>query len=394
MNQNTHTNLHSENLLFRSRKCIRVHLCQRKRKRNLKGRRCGYLFMEKYGLSNHTRKYLWTIISVFAVYFGMKYISPVISPFVLAFLAAGFINPIITRLQKRIRVKKSILAGIVLLFFLLIAVILCWGVSTLLLAGAKGLAEKLPGFREEITILLESGLDHMESGLGIDGIRIENFITDQVEILTDNLEVNVFPVIMDQSVNIVRIFGNIFAFLAVSVIALLLIIKDYDRVMCRLIEDENFRGVIEVCVKVVVYIKTFLKAQGIILCVISSICALTLWLIGIKGGILYGILTGFMDMLPFVGTGIMLLPLAFFLLLQENYLQAVLCAGLYVVCALIREFLEPKLIGDKVGVWPVGILFGVFAGIKLFGIAGIIKGPLALVIICEICRYLWKKKEN
>lgn len=368
--------------------------CGKESRTESEGRRRGYLFMEKSGLSNHTRKYLWTIASVFFVYFGMKYISPIISPFVLAFLTAGFINPLITRLQKRVRVKKSILAGIVLLLFLLLVGILCWGVSTLLLSGAGSLAEKLPGFREEITILLESSLDRMENGLGIEGIRIENFITDQVEILTNNLEVNVFPAIMDQSVNAVKILGNVFAFLAVSVIALLLIIKDYDRVMCKLIEVENFRGVIEVCVKVVVYIKTFLKAQGIILCVISSICALTLWLIGIRGGILYGILTGFMDMLPFVGTGIMLLPLALFLLLQKNYLQAVVCIGLYVVCALTREFLEPKLIGDKVGVWPVGILFAVFAGIKLFGIAGIIKGPLALVIICEICRYLWKKKEN
>ena len=67
---------------------------------------------------------------------------------------------------------------------------------------------------------------------------------------------------------------------------------------------------------------------------------------------------------------------------------------LYAVCALTREFLEPKLIGNKIGVWPVGILFAVFGGIKLFGIAGIVKGPLSLVIICEICRYLWKREEK
>lgn len=259
-------------------------------------------------------------------------------------------------------------------------------------AGGKSLARELPGFREELIILLESSCDGIETRFGIDGVVIENFIMEQVEVLADNLEVNVFPMAMGKSVGIFKVLGSILGFLAVTGIALLFIIKDYDKVMGRFIEEESLRGVIEVCVKVVVYIKTFIKAQLVILCVISSICALTLGLAGIKGGAIYGLITGFMDMLPFIGTGIMLMPLALILLLRGSYLQAVICAGLYGVCALIREFLEPKLIGNKIGVWPVGILFAVFAGIKLFGIAGIIKGPLALVIICEICRYLWKKE--
>ena len=348
--------------------------------------------MEKWQISENGKKSLQLVIIVFSVYFAMKYISPIASPFIIAFLIAGFINPIVTKLQKRFRLKKPVLAGVVLLFFLIIIVFLCWFLAIGLVAGGKSLASQLPGFREELLLLLESSLEGVESRFGIDGIVIENFVTEQVEVLTDNLEVNVFPALMGKSVNVVKMLGGIFGFFAVAVIAVLLIIKDYDKVMGRLIEEESFRGVTEVCVKVVVYLKTFLKAQVVILCIIGGICAVTLGLVGVRGGVIYGVLTGFMDMLPFIGTGIMLMPLAFILLLQKNYFQAVVCVVLYLICALVREFLEPKLIGNKVGVWPVGILFAVFAGIKLFGIAGIIKGPLSLVIICEICRYLWKKE--
>lgn len=348
--------------------------------------------MEKIKLSESKKRYLGFVAIVFLVYFGMKYLSPIVSPFIVAFLLAGFMNPIVTKMQEKIKIKKSVLTGLVLLFFLLIALFLCWILGAALFAGGKSLARELPGFREELIILLESSCDGIEARFGIDGVVIENFIMEQVEVLADNLEVNVFPMVMGKSVSIFKVLGSTLGFLAVTGIALLFIIKDYDKVMGRFIEEESLRGVIEVCVKVVVYIKTFIKAQLVILCVISSICALTLGLAGIKGGAVYGVITGFMDMLPFIGTGIMLMPLALILLLQGSYLQAVICAGLYGVCALIREFLEPKLIGNKIGVWPVGILFAVFAGIKLFGIAGIIKGPLALVIICEICRYLWKKE--
>ena len=131
-----------------------------------------------------------------------------------------------------------------------------------------------------------------------------------------------------------------------------------------------------------------------ILLVIGSVCAVVLGLTGIEGGIVYGMITGIMDTLPFIGTGIMLIPLAFFQLLSGNYWQGIVIICLYAVCALLREFLEPKLIGDKVGIWPVGILFSVFAGMKLFGIVGIIKGPIGLVIICETCRYLFTEKEE
>ena len=178
------------------------------------------------------------------------------------------------------------------------------------------------------------------------------------------------------------------------VIGVLLIMKDYDALIQKIREEEDFKGVREVGKKVLLYVKTFIRAQIIILCIISAICAVTLAVMGMKGGILYGIITGIMDMLPFIGTGIMLIPLALLRLIDGSYYQALICVGLYAVCALIREFLEPKLIGERVGVWPVGILFAVFAGIHLFGVGGIIKGPLALVIICETCKYLWREKEQ
>lgn len=99
-------------------------------------------------------------------------------------------------------------------------------------------------------------------------------------------------------------------------------------------------------------------------------------------------------MLPFIGTGIMLIPLAVFQLLYGNYGSAVLIVCLYGICVLLREFLEPRLIGSKVGILPVGILFAVFAGIRLFGIFGIIKGPVGLVVICEAYKYLLIRKNE
>lgn len=334
------------------------------------------------------KKYLMAGVIVFAVYFAMKYISPIVSPFIFAFLLAGILNPLVRGLNRKIKIRKSILAGILLFLLCLIFVTLVWILLSKLIAGGSALAVQMPDYQEELYIVLNDCCHMMEEKFGVDGRQIENFIVEQINIFIENLEVKVIPEVMGKSVGYMKNIVAFISFTVVMIIAILLIMKDYDSYLEKIKKEEDFKAIREVGRKVLLYVKTFVRAQIIILCIISGICAATLAIVGMEGGIFYGILTGVMDMLPFIGTGIMLLPLALFWLVNGSYWQALVCFCLYAVCALIREFLEPKLIGERVGVWPVGILFAVFAGIHLFGVWGIVKGPLSLVIICESCKYL------
>jgi predicted PurR-regulated permease PerM len=150
--------------------------------------------------------------------------------------------------------------------------------------------------------------------------------------------------------------------------------------------SEELRFVWSVVEGVLGYIVSFIKAQGVLLGLISLLCGVTLSIAGIRGGAFLGILAGCMDMLPFIGTGIVLVPLALWQLLNGRYVQMAGCLLLYGVCVLLRELLEPKLIGKGTGIAPIWMLLAVYAGVKLFGVAGILKGPLALVTIHEVIR--------
>lgn len=118
--------------------------------------------------------------------------------------------------------------------------------------------------------------------------------------------------------------------------------------------------------------------------IISVLCSATLGVAGITGGILLGILAGVLDVLPFIGTGIVLVPLSVWQLLNGEYVRMAVCLILYAVCVVTRELLEPKLIGKRIGVAPVFMLMAIYAGVKLFGVGGIVKGPLALIVIIQI----------
>ena len=99
-----------------------------------------------------------------------------------------------------------------------------------------------------------------------------------------------------------------------------------------------------------------------------------------------------MDVLPFIGTGIVLVPIGVIQLLGGNYLQAMLVFIAYVLCIVIREVLEPRLMGNGLQVSPVAILVSVYAGVLFYGIGGVLLGPVTLLILVEFAREIFGKK--
>lgn len=342
--------------------------------------------MDKNRLTENKRKYLLIAAVIIGVYVFMKYLSPAASPFILAFLIAAALNKLTAKIP--LKIKDSMLAGVILLLLCAVFLVLTWVIGSFFVKGCTQAAGHISVYEEDFNQLIGDCCDRMEYQFGVDGEAIESFVLEQVNIFVENLEVKILPAVMNKGMSYAKSIVTFAGFIAVTIIAVFLILKDYEHIVSNVKNNQDFKSIFEVADKIILYLKTFIKAQVVILLIISTICAVTLWIMGIKGGIFYGMVTGFMDMLPFIGTGIMLVPLALYQLLLGSYGRGAVILCLYGVCALLREFLEPKLIGSKVGIWPVGILFAVFAGVKLFGILGIIKGPIGLVIICETCKYL------
>lgn len=346
------------------------------------------IFMQQFFRQKTTQFFL----TVLATYLFMKYLSPFITPFLAAFLIVWAMNPYIERVHQNTRFKKSFVAGLLLMIWVMLFIWILWIFSYVVMNGGGDLWSRIPSYFSNWETALSCCCDNLERLFGFNGQKLQGFVIQQITVFTDNFQTNIMPVVMGKSVTYMKGMISCFAFLVVVFIAVMLLVKDYGEIVQKL-EAPEFRGIREVFRKVVNYLKTFLRAQLIILLIISVLCAVTLSLIGMSGAVFYGFLTGFMDMLPFIGTGIMLLPLGAIYFFTGEYWKAIVCIVLYGLCALIREMLEPRLIGDKVGIWPIGIMFSVFAGVHLFGVAGVIKGPLSLVIICEILKFLWYTEE-
>lgn len=320
------------------------------------------------------------------VYLFFRFIFPLIAPFFLAFILITLFYPLLQHIQKRIPMRKKFLAvGVLLLVISFISVVF-WALGY----NSSSQLGKITDFVEEaygrIQIFLHRCCYSLDGKFGWNGYEIESFFVEKMTVIMENVQVQVIPRMLSSSYTCFKgLFGAV-AFLFITLVAAILLEKDYTPFIEWLKTSEDMSFIWKTLEGVLNYIVTFIKAQGVIMLIISVTCSSVLWAAGISGSIFWGILAGCLDVLPFIGTGIVLVPIALWQLLNGYYVPMAVCLALYVACIFIREFMEPKLIGDRLGIAPVLMMLGIYAGIKLFGFGGIIEGPLAMIVIYQLLK--------
>ena len=125
----------------------------------------------------------------------------------------------------------------------------------------------------------------------------------------------------------------------------------------------------------------YFKTQGIIIGIVAIISTLGLLVLRNPYAFLLGILIALFDAFPIVGSGSILIPWALYQLIQGNLFQAGVLALMYLLTLVIREVLEPKILGQQTGLRPIYTFVSFYIGIQLFGIIGVILGPIGMVMI-------------
>lgn len=97
-----------------------------------------------------------------------------------------------------------------------------------------------------------------------------------------------------------------------------------------------------------------------------------------------GVICGMLDFLPYVGTIIVFIPIIIYNIVMKNFLCAFGLICLYILVQVVREILEAKFWGDKLNIHPLVILLSIYIGVKVFGILGILVGPMYSIVAKEI----------
>lgn len=132
----------------------------------------------------------------------------------------------------------------------------------------------------------------------------------------------------------------------------------------------------------------------LLIVLISGTCSLGLFLTDNPYALLFGVVIGIFDAFPVLGSGLILVPWAAFHFFAGNAFAGAVLLTTYGICQFVREYLEPKLLGGKMGLRPVHSLMAVYLGYELFGFSGLLLGPFGLVLIKSIWRVSGKKEPD
>jgi sporulation integral membrane protein YtvI len=125
----------------------------------------------------------------------------------------------------------------------------------------------------------------------------------------------------------------------------------------------------------------YIKAQLILMCITGACVIIGLSLLGYKYALLIGLITAVLDALPVIGPGFILWPWIAVCLLGGRYHYALGLLVIYIICVLIRQFLEPKILSTQIGIYPLITITSIYAGLMLLGPMGLLAGPVFVVIV-------------
>lgn len=312
-----------------------------------------------------------------------KYIFPLILPFIPAVFLVVLIYPQVEKIHRRTHMGRGFLGGFFLLIIFSIMGTVVWYGITWAIHKICEIIKKMDYYQMLFGSFIRDCSEMIEGKIGIRADEIEMIILERVNIIAEDVQLKIMPNLMNQSLFYIKVFVAVVTFIVVMIIAAILLIKDFETIKDKAVSLKGYREVVCFIKKVSALVLSYMKAQIIILLVVVLICIAGFYLAGNKSFIWLGIVTGLLDVLPLVGTGIVLLPYMLFQFMKGEVLKGVILLVTFCVSALARELLEPKLIGKKMNVLPVLILVSIYAGVQVFGFAGVILGPLYLLVINE-----------
>lgn len=195
---------------------------------------------------------------------------------------------------------------------------------------------------------------------------------------------NVFSIINDQNIRrgAITTGEGIMAYFIGNISAYFILV---DR--RKIIELISMLFPIEIIIKFKGQKSNFTQMIGIeIILVLLSMLEITVGFILLKipNAFMLGVICGLLDILPYVGTIIVFIPIIIYNIIMKKYICAFGLICLYVIVQIIREILEAKFLSSKLDIHPLVVLLSIYIGVKIFGILGILVGPMYSILAKEI----------
>lgn len=311
------------------------------------------------------------------------FIVPIAVPLIVALLTALILNPVVKFFSQKTKLNRQLSVGIVFFLFLILVGGLGFYIITLSITQIIHFVEDVPKYINQLNniyIGLETDFRQYSKNLPADFVRqvtasFEENITNLTNIIKEKITLD----------HIAQLFAKIPEFLialVVYLIALFLFMLELPQLKKKfynLLTRETARKVRFMNNRLASVFLGFFKAQFLVSLVIFITSLIGLLIIVPEVAFVMSLIIWIIDLIPIIGSIIILGPWSLFMFLSGDVTTGVKLAILAIILLALRRIVEPKLMGQHMGLSPLVTLIAMFLGLKLMGIFGFILGPLLVI---------------
>ncbi len=325
------------------------------------------------------------VITLFSI--AAYFILPVSVPLIFALVTALFLEPAVRWVNRRFKITRNFSVLIVFLLFIMLIGAGSYFTLTKVIAEIINLGENLPQYITEINnIWYEMETDLVAASKDLPEEFVEE-VSNQVEQLLLNMKndlTNLFNIdsLKVFATNAVTGIPDYLVSVLVYLIALFLFLLELPRIKTRMyahLTPKTADKVSFMNTRLSYVIFGFFKAQFLVSIIIFIATLIGLLLIKPEVALVMALIIWIIDFIPIIGSIVILGPWAIFHLLTGSIALGTKLAILAVLLLVIRRTVEPKVMGQHIGLSPLSTLISMYLGLQLLGILGFIIGPLLVI---------------
>lgn len=348
---------------------------------------CDYMHGKKVYAKIVVNLILTIALVLFVVFIVPRLLSFFI-PFVIAYVISLVANPVVRFMERKVKIVRKHGSAIIIIVVLAVifaciyfAFVFLSKQVVSLINDVPNIARALTELMNELSIKLEKAYDVLPDGL-------QNVFTsfgENTELYLSKFFVGIEPPSIPEVSGYVKNFANLLFMIIITILATYFFIAERDKMAefsNRMLPESIKQGYKLVVDNFRDAVGGYFKAQFKIMIVLLFIMFIAFEIMSVEFSFLLALGIAFLDFLPVFGTGAILGPWAIIEIISGNYIRAVFVIIIYLVCLLVKQVLQPKMVGDSIGISPFTTLVFMFIGYRISGVFGLIIGiPIGMVLV-------------
>ncbi len=339
---------------------------------------------------------------IFAIiYFFLNYVFLYISPFIIAFGVAMLLDPVTRLLMRKLHFKRNISAILCVSFLIILTLLIVTFISSTVIKEGNELIQNVPSYLQQLETLLQNIPLKYESILNKVPLEISRWITSfikSVDIKT-LLSGSLGNRFISYTTQFVTSIPSLLIYIIVTIAATFFttisyptikdfVLSQFSKNTHRLLSDIKFHFLST--------LKQYGQAYSLLIFITFAELLIAFYIFGFSHAITFAFFISIIDILPILGVGTILIPWSVIELIRHRPAEAIKLIGIYLIVTVVRQIIEPKIIGTSVGLPPLVTLICIYVGLKLFGIFGMFACPILVIIINRLHKSnkitIWKTK--